>query len=662
MDSNARSTDDGGAPKELGEPGIGWEADAEAERVDAAEPSTWPVVNDPSEWFARPLVDGAGLGGPAGAVLAGKIEEVAARVLSVNPDVQARLSRHDTVSFVSAVTRQIAHLEALLSQAAAVATLDAAYHECDRGWDADDGNGRPCVACTYPPLVLADTDDGETIIVPATVDGEPDPDWPRMATGHASPVGQVGLELSAALQVSPTYATGLVDRAVDLSQNLPATWTALADGRIDGYRARIIAETTRPLVDNIDPSLPESARFAEQVRREGLRAAVEAQVLAKADSQTAEQLARRARRLVLRADPTLPLRARRVGTADRRLSQPTTRGDQAAAMGGIGAMSLFGPIEDLQALYSAADAAARHARVVESDPRSLDQLRFDIVTGMGWAGLRTGHLGCCATDHQPVDVSPRRVSGEVDGPRDGTVDGTDVAAPTAAETTVDGAVPIAKPNRRAVQIRVTVSLATLIGAAEDPGELAGVGPVPAHVVRALAFSDDATWRRLVTDPVAGTLLDYGHTTYRPPARLDAVVRARDGTCRFPTTVTPAESCDLDHVDPYLHDDHDCPGATCDRGNGRTAADNLAANSRRPHVARTRHHWQLTQPRAGWFHWTSPAGHRYLVEPDPLTDPDPAHGVLRRDHSHQRAERTANRAGSSSGVADDGTDFDEVIPF
>ena len=132
-----------------GAPGRG--VDAEADRLDADGPSRWPVVDDPSEWFARPLVDGAGLGGPAGAVLAAKIEEIAERVLSTDPNVHARLSRHDTVSFASAVTRQIAHLEALLTQAAAVATLDAAYHECDTAWDADDGSGRSCVACTYPP-------------------------------------------------------------------------------------------------------------------------------------------------------------------------------------------------------------------------------------------------------------------------------------------------------------------------------------------------------------------------------------------------------------------------------------------------------------------------------------------------------------------------------
>src|SRR5262249_208428 len=66
-----------------------------------------------------------------------------------------------------------------------------------------------------------------------------------------------------------------------------------------------------------------------------------------------------------------------------------------------------------------------------------------------------------------------------------------------------------------VQVQVTVALTTLMGLDEQPGELAGYGPIPAPLARELA--GDGTWRRLVTDPLSGQLLDYGRTTYRPPA-------------------------------------------------------------------------------------------------------------------------------------------------
>src|SRR5699024_4215258 len=117
----------------------------------------------------------------------------------------------------------------------------------------------------------------------------------------------------------------------------------------------------------------------------------------------------------------------------------------------------------------------------------------------------------------------------------------------------------------------------------------------------LAYSTDATWRRLVTDPLTGALLDHGHRTYRPPAALDSHVRARDGTCRFPTTLTDAGHADLDHTIALDHADvHDCSVVSCARGGGVTAHHHLGALSRRAHVARTHHHWKLEQPEAGTF--------------------------------------------------------------
>jgi hypothetical protein len=60
-------------------------------------------------------------------------------------------------------------------------------------------------------------------------------------------------------------------------------------------------------------------------------------------------------------------------------------------------------------------------------------------------------------------------------------------------------------------IQVVIPYSTLIGADDLPAELVGVGPVPASLARATAA--DAVWRRLITDPLAGTLLDHGRTTY-----------------------------------------------------------------------------------------------------------------------------------------------------
>jgi hypothetical protein len=76
-------------------------------------------------------------------------------------------------------------------------------------------------------------------------------------------------------------------------------------------------------------------------------------------------------------------------------------------------------------------------------------------------------------------------------------------------------------------IQVVVPFSMLIGADDQPAELVGHGPITAQMARETAA--DSVWHRLLTDPESGTLLDYGRTTYRPPAaELDHIVAWADG--------------------------------------------------------------------------------------------------------------------------------------
>ncbi len=95
-------------------------------------------------------------------------------------------------------------------------------------------------------------------------------------------------------------------------------------------------------------------------------------------------------------------------------------------------------------------------------------------------------------------------------------------------------------------VQLTVAATTLLGLDEQPGELAGYGPIPAAMARRIAKDDTGSWRRLLTDD-HGRLLDYGSRTYRPPARLAAFIIARDQTCTFASCTRPAVACDLDHL-------------------------------------------------------------------------------------------------------------------
>ncbi len=179
----------------------------------------------------------------------------------------------------------------------------------------------------------------------------------------------------------------------------------------------------------------------------------------------------------------------------------------------------YGPAEDVTAIKLMLDAAADAAKTADpADPRTLDQLRFDALAALAWASLDSGHLGGC--EHAP------RL-----GARHG----------------------------RAAAVAVTVPLSTLIGLDDTPAQLAGYGPITAEVARRIAAA--GTWRRLLTDPATGALLDHGQTRHTPPQDLIDHLIARDRTCRFPTCSQPARRCQIDHTIPA-----GAPGWTTSAGN------------------------------------------------------------------------------------------------
>ena len=108
-----------------------------------------------------------------------------------------------------------------------------------------------------------------------------------------------------------------------------------------------------------------------------------------------------------------------------------------------------------------------------------------------------------------------------------------------------------------VTLTVVMALDTLRGEADRCALLDGE-PIPAAVAR--EYADAArTWRRAVTDPVTGHLLDYGTEQYLP-AKLRDLVLARD-LCRAPgCTRRAASRLEMDHAVPFP--DGDTSAANC----------------------------------------------------------------------------------------------------
>jgi hypothetical protein len=177
---------------------------------------------------------------------------------------------------------------------------------------------------------------------------------------------------------------------------------------------------------------------------------------------------------------------------------------------------------------------------------------------------------------------------------------------TAMQTLILGA----PADRPAAEVGLIMPLESYLGASNAPGELVGYGPVTAETARAVA--DNAWLRRLLTDPVTGTLIDLGRTRYRPTKPLERLIAYRDRTCRVPGCHRPAIRCDKDHRIDY-------------RAGGNTSSDDMHSLCRRHHNHKTRKLWQVHRHPDGSETWTTAFG-RTFTKPRPsyldLTEPPP----------------------------------------
>lgn len=107
-----------------------------------------------------------------------------------------------------------------------------------------------------------------------------------------------------------------------------------------------------------------------------------------------------------------------------------------------------------------------------------------------------------------------------------------------------GAIP---PGR----VAVTVSLASSTSLTDAAGRTR-FGDLPAEMVRLVAMAEGSTLCRIVTDPVAGGVVDASTDSYQPTDRMRRFITARDRTCRAPGCEHAAERCDHDHGVNWPH--------------------------------------------------------------------------------------------------------------
>ncbi|MFL6162454.1 MAG: DUF222 domain-containing protein [Jatrophihabitantaceae bacterium] len=257
---------------------------------------------------------------------------------------------------------------------------------------------------------------------------------------------------------------------------------------------------------------------------------------------TVPQLRQRARRAALALDPVTAEQRHRRALADRTVGY--VPGED-----GMASLPVVLAAPEAQLIYTRLTAAA--TLLPATDPRTMDQKRADLLVDAVLSGIPAGGL------------------------------------------------PVLRGRRPA--INVVVSADTLLNLDDQPAQLTGYGPITAETARRLAADASGTWRRLLTDPDTGALLDISTDRYRPAQRLRDFVSARDDVCAFPTCNQPGYRCEYEHTTPYS-----VGGSTC-RCNGALAC-------RRHNQCKLNTNWSYLRNDDGSFTWTTSTGHTYTSAP------------------------------------------------
>lgn len=308
-------------------------------------------------------------------------------------------------------------------------------------------------------------------------------------------------ELAAALHVAPTTALARLATARDLVDTFPEIGRAVASGQLTISQARAITESLTPLGVHRD----ESGRL--------LTDDVLDQILPTASNYPPARLRERVRTAVVAIAPQEAAEARK-----RTVREQTQVNFFTDTEVGTAYLGVRGSGVDILALRNAVRERADSMRSHDPDA--------DRTSGQWQVAALMTALGILPTG-MPAST-----------------------ADTAANSAPDAPAPIG------IGVQVVMDLPTALGLADNPAIIPGYGPIDPELAQQLAC--DGEWRRWVTDPIDGHLLDDGDRRF-PGARLRRFIKARDPRCDLPPCGRVART-DADHT-PAYRDTHTTSAAT-----------------------------------------------------------------------------------------------------
>ena len=145
-----------------------------------------------------------------------------------------------------------------------------------------------------------------------------------------------------------------------------------------------------------------------------------------------------------------------------------------------------------------------------------------------------------------------------------------------------------KPARVKLYVHLSAAdlatMATSTGESVVIGEVERLGPATLTKIRDWLKTSGAT-----ITPVIDLNRTEARDLHDPPAWMRELVILRDGHCVFPWCATDARSCDIDHIEPFHHGQHDDRADGNRASPGQTHPDGLACLCRLCRIRDKRHY-------------------------------------------------------------------------
>jgi hypothetical protein len=417
-------------------------------------------------------------------------------------------------------------------------------------------------------------------------------------------------EIASAFHLTWLSAAGEIDYARTVARRLPATFAALAAGKLHPVHVKIIEEVTSILADADAAIADEKLAGAAQSRTYGELRAAATRLVLKLDPEAVRKRKEKARqaarvRAFREESGNAGITGREMPSVEVLASMQHVE-DRARALRDAG---VPGTWEELKVRATLDLLQERDSRLAVGEPSASDGTEGASGPGDSGSASAPAGSGSAGRDRPAADAGPG-ISAMITV----TVPHTALAGDTGPPGEVGGFGILDHADTRDVVAAAAGNPATrwCVTVLYPDGTAAGHGcaagprrwppgqgpPGPMPLPGLLGFLNIKKVNPVIRGPCQHAQAEH---RYRPSRKLQHLIKSRNATCTAPGCGRRAAACDLDHTDPHHQ-------------GGRTCECNLAPLCRHHHRCKQTEGWRLEQTEPGVLVWHTPAGRTYTTAP------------------------------------------------